>query len=97
MDNKKRTIFGILITIAVISIACIIPEIISSDEAIATEVAEALDEALEETAAAEVDPTYTPYPTYTPVPTYTVQPNMYPFNQQAFPDNNNRMPPIQTR
>jgi len=77
MKNKKM-IIGILITIAIITIACYIPEVLSSDDVIASEVAEALDNALEQTEAAA---TYTPYPTYTPNPTYTSQPSMRPFDQ----------------
>lgn len=94
METKKRIISGgILLVMAAATVACFIPEVISSDDAIATEVSIALEEVLEETAA--VAPTYTPYPTYTPLPTYTPDPYLYPFNR---PDaNNNPLPPMQAR
>lgn len=106
MRKNKITIWVILFTIAISTMAC---SIISSDDAIATQVADALNEALEETAAAEVAPTYTPYPTYTPVPTYTTQPYFNNYDYNYLPPNNqpgnppggsfpnNQMPPMPRR
>lgn len=94
MEIKNRFITGgILVVLAGATIACFIPEVISANDAIATEVSTALEEVLEETAAAA--PTYTPYPTYTPVPTYTPNPYLYPFNRPEA--NNNHLPPMQER
>jgi hypothetical protein len=66
--------------ISLAATACYFPEIISSDDMIATKVADSLEEALSETQAAEINPTYTPYPTYTPAPTYTPQQYYYSFD-----------------
>ena len=73
MIKNKKHIFGILLIIAAASSACYIPEIMTADNTIATEVEKALDEILDATATVRAAETYTPYPTYTPQPTYTVQ------------------------
>jgi len=79
MKDKKSLIFGTILVIAIVSSACYLPQIVSSEDMIATEVGKAVDDALEQTAevVSEVVPTYTPYPTYTPAPTYTTEPYSY--------------------
>ncbi len=101
MDKKKFTILGILIAMALVATGCYFPDVISSDDYIATEVADSLEDVLEKTAAAEVQATYTPYPTYTPAPTYTPQQYYYTFDQDMPPmqpgEFDNRMPPMPRR
>jgi len=73
MRISKTRIFIFLAAIALISSACYFPQIMTSDQAVATEVEKALDDIMEQTASAKIEATYTPYPTYTPAPTYTTQ------------------------
>lgn len=99
MRAKKYIIMGIMGAMVLVSSGCAFPEILSADDYIATEVADSLEEALEEIATAEVQATYTPYPTYTPAPTYTPQPYYYSFEYNAppeWPDGpQDHMPPMQ--
>lgn len=76
------------------TMVCSIFEIVSCDDLFATEVIEALENALEETAAAKALAAYTPYPTYTPMPTYTPQyyGGIPPLDQKPFPGDNIRLP-----
>lgn len=87
MEKKRKLILGIIAILILATTACSLFEIISSDDVIATEVSEALEDALEETAAAA---TYTPYPTYTPIPTYTANPYSYYYGNYS---NYNNLPP----
>lgn len=86
MKKNKFMIFAFLLITIFSSTACYISNIVTQDEAIATEVEKALDKILQETAAAKAAETYTPYPTYTPEPTYTAQPySVAPYFGQYIP------------
>ena len=84
---KKYPLLTAVIAILLVSSACYFPTIISSDAAVATEVQKALEDILDETAAAEAAATYTPYPTYTPEPTFTPQATSWinPYYNQYIP------------
>lgn len=71
MKTKNNIILSSLLLIVIISTACYFPTIMTADDARATEVDKAVNEILDQTAAANAAATYTPYPTYTPVPTFT--------------------------
>lgn len=71
--KNKYFLFASLLIAALFTSACFLTNIVTADEAIATEVEKALGEIMEQTSAAEAAATYTPYPTYTPAPTYTPQ------------------------
>ena len=49
MEKKKINILILIFVLAIVASACYIPEIISSDDVIATEVSDALEDALKET------------------------------------------------
>ncbi len=74
MKKYNNLVIGAVLLMILFSTACYFPEIMTTDETVATEVQKALEEVLEETASAQAAATYTPYPTYTPQPTYTSQP-----------------------
>jgi len=74
MKRDRITLFGTLFVLALLSGACYFPQATSTEDKVAAEVEKALQEALQETAAAQAAATYTPYPTYTPQPTYTSEP-----------------------
>lgn len=100
MEKKNALLICSLVVGGLLLSAC--SSLISSSDAIATQVSEALEDALEETAQAASAATYTPYPTYTPLPTYTPVPKNFPqmsdryYNNNVPPANNTRpggMPP----
>ncbi len=94
MDKKRFAITGIFVVMVLTTLACYLPEITSSDNDIATKVAESVNSALQETQAAQPQPTYTPYPTYTPMPTYTPAPTATPhFYTYTFERNKPPSPP----
>ena len=92
-NNKKKITIGFLVLITALLSACDI-QVISSDDIIASQVADAIEDALDD-ATATPEPTYTPYPTYTPAPTYTAQPRVY-YNYNNYDYNINRQPPPNT-
>ncbi len=81
MKQPKTIIFAIILALVLVSSACYFPQFISTEDAIATSVADALQKYADQTATVEAIATYTPYPTYTPNPTYTPQPSSawYPY------------------
>jgi hypothetical protein len=84
---KKYPVLAATLTILFISSACYFPQIMTQDQAVATEVQKALGEILDETATVKAAATYTPYPTYTPEPTYTPQATSWygPYYNQYIP------------
>jgi hypothetical protein len=75
MKMSRNIIIGSVLVLVLFSTACLFPQVMSQDDAVATEVQKALGILAEKTEAAKAAATYTPYPTYTPQPTYTPEPS----------------------
>jgi len=73
MNYKKTILMAIVLVLMLVSSACFYPNLISTDDAIATGVAAGMKAIQDQTATVAAIATYTPYPTYTPEPTYTPQ------------------------